>query len=82
MFIHYTIEESAMKTMFRIALITVFVAGSIIPALAQFPSMQYFRTNDLNGMNVFETPKVEGSKYEGLKLRIGGIYSAVSGFKP
>jgi hypothetical protein len=64
-----------MKSIFRKALITLFVAGNIIPVLAQFPSMQYFRTNDLNGMNVFETPKVEGSKYEGLKLRIGGGFT-------
>ena len=64
-----------MKSIFRKALITLFVAGNIIPVFAQFPSMQYFRTNDLNGMNVFETPKVEGSKYEGLKLRIGGGFT-------
>ncbi|MDP4207739.1 MAG: hypothetical protein Q8928_02885 [Bacteroidota bacterium] len=33
------------------------------------------RPYDKNGINVFETPKVEGPKYEGVKLKIGGSFT-------
>lgn len=43
--------------------------------LAQQPSLQYFRTNDRNGLNVFETPKDNEVPFEGLQVRIGGDFA-------
>ncbi|OEK03027.1 hypothetical protein BFP97_16520 [Roseivirga sp. 4D4] len=42
---------------------------------AQQPALQYFRSNDKGGLNVFETPKKDTIKFEGLKVRIGGDFA-------
>ena len=42
---------------------------------AQQPAIQYFRQYDNTGINVFETPKTEGAKYDGMKVRIGGGFT-------
>lgn len=34
--------------------------------------LQYFRYPDKRGLNIFEAPKLEGEKFEGLKVIIGG----------
>lgn len=41
----------------------------------QRPALQYFRTNDKQGLNLFETGKVENMPYEGIKVRIGGDFA-------
>ncbi len=45
-------------------------------ALAQQPSIQYFRAWDKNGINVFEPSKTaEQPEYTGFKIRIGGSFT-------
>lgn len=34
--------------------------------------LQYYRSPDQNGLNVFETPKVTDVRFDGLKVRLGG----------
>jgi len=46
-----------------------------ILAKAQQPTLQYFRANDKNGLNVFETSKADTSEFEGLKVRLGGDFA-------
>lgn len=43
--------------------------------LAQQPEMQYFRANDKDGLNVFETSKDNDVEFTGLKVRVGGDFS-------
>ncbi|WP_231481179.1 hypothetical protein [Sediminibacter sp. Hel_I_10] len=40
---------------------------------AQQQKLQYFRPNDQNGLNVFETSKNDTIPFEGVKVRVGGI---------
>jgi hypothetical protein len=42
---------------------------------AQQPALQYFRPNNQNGVNVFETSKVDTVKFEGIKVRVGGDFA-------
>ncbi|MDQ2657745.1 MAG: hypothetical protein M3Y60_10020 [Bacteroidota bacterium] len=44
-------------------------------AYAQQVPIQYFRPYDQNGVNVFETTKVDTVAYEGIKLRIGANFT-------
>ena len=37
-------------------------------------TIQYSRAYDQTGINVYEAPKVEGTAYEGFKLKIGGSF--------
>src|SRR4029079_8043095 len=39
-------------------------------------TMQYYRALDKRGVNVFETTKDPGAKYEGFKLDLGGAFNA------
>ena len=42
---------------------------------AQQPELQYFRSNDKDGVNVFETPKSNDVEFDGLKVRLGGDFA-------
>jgi hypothetical protein len=42
---------------------------------SQQPGIQYFRQNDQKGINVFETPKDDTVKFDGLKVRVGGAFA-------
>ncbi len=42
---------------------------------AQQPELQYFRTNDKDGLNVFETSKNNDVTFEGVKVRVGGDFA-------
>lgn len=42
---------------------------------AQQPEMQYFRSNDQDGLNVFETSKENDTEFDGLKVRLGGDFA-------
>ncbi|MEQ8473222.1 MAG: hypothetical protein RIC35_18645 [Marinoscillum sp.] len=42
---------------------------------AQQPELQYFRSNDKDGLNVFETPKENDVPFDGLKVRLGGDFA-------
>ena len=44
-------------------------------AYAQQPPMQFFRPNDKNGLNVFETGKEDSVEFDKLKVRIGGAFA-------
>ena len=44
-------------------------------ANAQLPEIQYYRYNDKNGINVFETSKQNDVEYTGFKFRFGGDFS-------
>ncbi len=46
-----------------------------IGVTAQQKSLQYFRTNDQNGLNVFETSKEDSIPYTGVKVRVGGDFA-------
>ncbi len=54
------------------ALVMFFAATSVY---AQLPDMQYYRSNDKNGLNVFETPKANDVEFSGLKIRVGGDFA-------
>ncbi len=42
---------------------------------AQLPELQYFRSNDKDGLNVFETLKDNDVPFDGIKLRVGGDFA-------
>src|SRR5680860_288523 len=42
---------------------------------AQQTSLQYFRSNDQNGLNVFETAKTDTIPYDGVKVKVGGDFA-------
>ena len=44
-------------------------------ANAQQPALQYFRPNDKNGLNVFETGKEDSVEFDKLKVRLGGAFA-------
>ena len=43
--------------------------------LAQQSNLQYFRPNNKDGLNVFETSKKDTTPYSGLKVRVGGDFA-------
>jgi len=51
----------------------VFMAMSF-PAMAQQQEMQYFRYNDKNGINVFETAKNDTTAFHHMKVKVGGNF--------
>ncbi len=60
-------------TMKKILFVTLclFAIGS----KAQQTSLQYFRSNDQNGLNVFETSKSDTITYNGVKVKVGGDFA-------
>lgn len=42
---------------------------------AQQPELQYFRTEDKDGLNVFETSKSNDVEFTGVKVRVGGDFA-------
>lgn len=66
-----------MKTsFFKLILSGVMLFGTMA-VYAQLPSIQYYRYNDMRGINVFETSKEDTVKYDGIKLRVGGDFSMI-----
>lgn len=57
----------------RILFLSVFIIS--IGIKAQQPNLQYYRANDKNGLNVYESSKVDSSKFEGVKVRVGGDFA-------
>ncbi len=43
--------------------------------MAQQKKLQYFRSNDQNGLNVFETSKTDTVTYQGVRVRVGGDFA-------
>ncbi|MEQ8364168.1 MAG: hypothetical protein RH948_14945 [Cyclobacteriaceae bacterium] len=66
-----------MKTNFiflkGVALIVILMGADF--AHAQQAPMQYYRTNDKSGINVFESSKEEAETFDGLKVRVGGDFA-------
>jgi hypothetical protein len=58
----------------RIILLLSLCAVSFI-LKAQQPSLQYFRSNNKNGLNVFETTKIDTIAFTGIKVRVGGDFA-------
>lgn len=44
-------------------------------AVAQLSPIQYFRPNNKNGLNIFETTKNDTTLFTGMKVRIGGNFA-------
>ena len=42
---------------------------------AQADDMHFFRTNDKNGLHIFETTKADSNYFSGMKVRIGGNFT-------
>ncbi len=45
------------------------------PAMAQHTGIQYFRSNNKNGINQFETTKKDSVPFTGLKVNLGGNFT-------
>lgn len=56
-------------------LISLGLVLSTVVGYSQQSTIQYFRDNDKNGINVFETSKLNDVEYDGLKVRIGGAFA-------
>ncbi|MEQ8425656.1 MAG: hypothetical protein RIA63_13155, partial [Cyclobacteriaceae bacterium] len=57
----------------EITLGVMLVIGGV--AQAQQAPIQYFRYNDKDGINVFETSKESAEIFEGIKVRVGGDFA-------
>lgn len=64
-----------MNTQSLKSLLIVLMCFSITSIFAQQNSIQYFRTNDSNGLNVFETSKTDTVEFDGIKVRFGGDFA-------
>ncbi|HMH21094.1 MAG TPA: hypothetical protein VK563_04935 [Puia sp.] len=56
----------------RILTICFLVSG--FSTMAQHQQMQYFRPNDQNGLNVFETTKNDTTSFHKMKVKVGGNF--------
>jgi hypothetical protein len=64
-----------MKVFFRILGISLVLGIYMLPATAQQPAINFFRTPDRSGLHVFEAPNQDTVPYTGFKLRIGGNFT-------
>ncbi len=55
-------------------LIMIYFMGAGLSAEAQHQQMQYFRQNDKNGINVFETSKADTTLFHKMKVKVGGNF--------
>jgi len=56
-------------------LIGAMLVGSVQAQEDQRTGLQYFRPNDKNGINMFETPKEPRAVFEGIHVRVGGDFA-------
>ena len=47
-----------------------------LPPVFRHPKMQYYRANDKTGINVFESTKDDTTTYDGIKIKVGGNFTA------
>src|SRR5690349_17178853 len=65
-----------MKTIARFKLVSVVMLTAFaFTAMAQQQAIQYFRSYDQRGVNVFETSKKDTVAYDGFKFRIGAGFT-------
>ncbi len=57
----------------KILLLSLCVFSIVLKA--QQPNLQYFSPNDKQGLNNFETSKVDSVNFEGVKVRVGGDFA-------
>lgn len=62
-----------MKTIIKVLSISAITATSL-PALAQEQQMQYFRPDNKDGLNVFETTKNDTTPFTKMKVQVGGNF--------
>jgi len=63
-----------MKTPIKVFSQLALLATSL-SVMAQQPTMQYYRANNKNGINVFETTKNDTSVFTVIKVRVGGNFT-------
>jgi hypothetical protein len=61
------------KSIYHIALFTIALASISMSANAQ-QQMQYYRPDNMNGLNVFETTKADTTPFHKLKVQVGGNF--------
>ena len=62
----------------RSTLIIALVVAASSTSFAQIevhPDLQFYRPNDMTGLNVFETSKEDTIPFDGLKVRVGGDFA-------
>ncbi|UXP32590.1 hypothetical protein N6H18_01215 [Reichenbachiella agarivorans] len=64
-----------MKTKIINSLLVVALILGVTSVSAQRADMQYYRKNDKNGINVFETSKDNDVPFDGMKVRVGGDFN-------
>ncbi len=65
-----------MRTLNKLlGILTVIVFTMTSQVMAQQSDLQFFRTNDAKGLNVFETTKADTVPFEGLRVRVGGDFA-------
>ncbi len=65
-------KNSTIRLFQQLTLIGIVTISS--SAIAQQQEMQYFRPNDKDGINVFETTKTDTTSFNELKVKVGGNF--------
>ena len=56
-------------------IIILSICISALGLQAQQSTLQYYRSNDHNGLNIFETSKIDTVTFHGVKVRVGGDFA-------
>lgn len=64
-----------MKTINKIVLTALFSGMGLMAFAQQDRSMQFYRPDSQEGVNIFEAPKEDSVPYEGIKVRVGGDFA-------
>src|SRR5690606_28450478 len=59
----------------KIVLTALFSGMGLMAFAQQDRSMQFYRPDSQDGLNVFEAPKEDSVPYEGIKVRLGGDFA-------
>jgi hypothetical protein len=62
------------KIVVAMALVAL-ISGLGINSYAQQRMLQYWRPNDMRGLNVFEAPKIDTVEFDGVYVRVGGDFA-------
>ncbi len=64
-----------MKHLFKIVMIALLLGVGNFTLAQNNRSLQFFRPVGQDGLNVFESPKVDTVEYDGVKVRVGGDFA-------
>ena len=65
-----------MKNLYKsVTMLVAFVLLAATTVFAQQPTINNFRQNNQDGLNVFETPKDPSAVFDGIKVRVGGDFA-------